>query len=338
MVVVLRLALLAAELAHQLHFHCVPDPQPHPIPSPPLFSDLQAPAGRRQSAGARQLALQPQITAVVTDRRSRTPQDLYAAITGLPVVKPAWVLACAAAKKQLPMHSQHLWLPPAAPGGPAAANVFAGLRVHLHGARQFTEPFGQLLQHAGGWAGGMLAPPLVCLYVLFVSIAGCSHHQLALTARLPTHLFTALCCTLQAPPLWAGWRRRQGVAAAYSSPAAISCCLMMTRLRTPAAARLQGTCAGWPAACASLCMTATGRSRWVVRWRQVVGCVLAERVLGLACEAPQRLWLPALGRDLLAQQHSTSNSSVAAPTHTGDGATGWLFRGCHWCHHHPCPA
>lgn len=40
---------------------------------PPMHC-LQTAAGRRQSAGARQLALQPAITAVVTDRRIRTPK------------------------------------------------------------------------------------------------------------------------------------------------------------------------------------------------------------------------------------------------------------------------
>ena len=39
-----------------------------------------------------------------------------------------------------------LWPPP---GGAPPPGVFAGLRLHLHGARQFTQPFGQLLQHAG---------------------------------------------------------------------------------------------------------------------------------------------------------------------------------------------
>lgn len=204
-----------------------------PVHARSLTPNLQTPAARRQSAGARQLALQPTITAVVTDRRSRTPKYLYAAIIGLPVVKPAWVLACAAAKKQLPMRSQHLWLPPAAPGGgpaaaAAAANVFAGLRVHLHGAKQFTEPFGQLLQHAGagpGWEGlqqpwlatgcslllqtaGRLPPPSVNNQLHTAGYSSNSPPNCRPTAH------PALLYFLQAPPWRAAWRHlRQGEAA-----------------------------------------------------------------------------------------------------------------------------
>ena len=68
---------------------------------------------------------------------------------------------------QLPMREGlHLWWTP--PAEPPAAGVFAGLRVHLHGARQFTQPFGQLLLHAGemwaGWQGAGIGakPSLVC--------------------------------------------------------------------------------------------------------------------------------------------------------------------------------
>ncbi len=43
-------------------------------PGCPGRTHLQTAAGRRQSAGARQLALHPAITAVVTDRRIRTPK------------------------------------------------------------------------------------------------------------------------------------------------------------------------------------------------------------------------------------------------------------------------
>ena len=58
--------------------------------------------------------------------------------------------------------SLHLWWTP--PAEPPAAGVFAGLRVHLHGARQFTQPFGQLLLHAGERGVARLHPRtwLVC--------------------------------------------------------------------------------------------------------------------------------------------------------------------------------
>lgn len=80
-------------------------PNPAPVPLLPSRSSLTvqavASAVRRQSAGARQLALQPAVTAVVSDRKVRTPKYIYAAIRGLPIVKPEWVLACAKARRQV---------------------------------------------------------------------------------------------------------------------------------------------------------------------------------------------------------------------------------------------
>lgn len=67
-------------------------PEPAPAPGAPA---------RRASAGGRALALQPAVTAVVSDRRIRTPKYLYAIIRCLPVLKPAWVLACAKARQQV---------------------------------------------------------------------------------------------------------------------------------------------------------------------------------------------------------------------------------------------
>ena len=88
----------------------------------------------------------------------RTPKYLYAVIKGLPVVKPEWVHACVAARRQLPMRDQQLLCSPAAEPPPP---VFAGLRIHLHGGRTFVQPFGLLLQHAGAELAPALEAPAI---------------------------------------------------------------------------------------------------------------------------------------------------------------------------------
>lgn len=48
---------------------------------------------------------------------------------------------------QAPFLKRHLLHPPARDS--IAPQAFAGVRVHLRGTKEFTQPFGQLLQHAG---------------------------------------------------------------------------------------------------------------------------------------------------------------------------------------------
>ncbi|KAK9835069.1 hypothetical protein WJX81_008452 [Elliptochloris bilobata] len=90
-----------------------------------------------------------------------------AVATGLPLLTPAWVAACAAAGARAPMSgAAHAWLP----RNPNPSRPLAGMRVHLAGAAGFVSQYGALLPHAGTsvvkklpaaiqWLGEPLAAP-----------------------------------------------------------------------------------------------------------------------------------------------------------------------------------
>lgn len=95
-----------AQIAGRIHSKlstAVTSPVPRSSSPCPLLPQTPAKA-RRQSAGARQLALHGErpIFAVISDKdRLRTPKYLYACARGLPVLRPSWVLQSAQAGRQV---------------------------------------------------------------------------------------------------------------------------------------------------------------------------------------------------------------------------------------------
>lgn len=81
----------------------------HTEPLNPMMSycALQAAVGARTPAspGAGQRSLH----AVIADEnKSRNVKWMYGELMGLPIVRPSWVKACAAAQRLLPMDHQHV--------------------------------------------------------------------------------------------------------------------------------------------------------------------------------------------------------------------------------------
>lgn len=68
----------------------------------------------------------------------------YAAVAGCPVVKRAWVEACVAAGKPLPMDGSLVWKAAQPP-----LRMFSGLRIVLHCPGSSAQHAEQLLRHAG---------------------------------------------------------------------------------------------------------------------------------------------------------------------------------------------
>ncbi len=92
-------------------------------------------------------APQAPVDAVVAGRPcERRAKWQLGVAAGLPLLKPAWAEACAAAGAAPPAAvPAHAWLPRQR----GLARPLAGLRVHLAGAEPFRAQYGALLPHAG---------------------------------------------------------------------------------------------------------------------------------------------------------------------------------------------
>eukprot|EP00887_Chlorella_sp_A99_P001413 scaffold8.g1413.t1 len=119
---------------------------------PPPRGAVPSPAAvgraRRESGGGGAVPPPPQLTAVISDRNTRTPKFIYACIVGLPVLMKQHLLVRPCLQRQQDAAA-------AAAGEPAG--VFGGLRVHVHAGQQFVGTFSALVQHAGATLVGAAA-------------------------------------------------------------------------------------------------------------------------------------------------------------------------------------
>lgn len=110
-----------------------------------------------RAAAAATLAAAMSVDVCIAPEERRTPKYLYAASQGCPVLTPEWVRACCAAGSVVvptggKARARYVLRPPQ----PALrqAPVFAGLRMHVAGSRDFVEQFSKVLKHAGERAWG----------------------------------------------------------------------------------------------------------------------------------------------------------------------------------------
>ena len=97
---------------------------------------------RRSSLGG---AAWQAVLAVIANTTSRTPKVMYACIKGIPTLKEAWLSACVAAHKLLPIAAFHQDVVQRADGHQA----FQGWAVHLAGSAAFQLTWSKLIRHAG---------------------------------------------------------------------------------------------------------------------------------------------------------------------------------------------
>jgi len=104
-------------------------------------------ANERAAHGGRARGAQAPVDAVIAGRPcERRAKWQLGVAAGLPLLKPAWAEACAAAGAAPPAAAaSHAWLP----RRHGLARPLAGLRLHLAGAEAFRAQYGALLPHAG---------------------------------------------------------------------------------------------------------------------------------------------------------------------------------------------
>ena len=114
----------------------------------------------------------------------RTLKVMYAHITGIPIIKDSWLLACVSAHRLLPFGEHQV----KGAQGSQGHQAFQGLCIHLAGPPAFQQNFGRLVQHAGGCSG--------CVYVtqyLHVPLGTCKNCCIHIS---PTHLAISICLPL----------------------------------------------------------------------------------------------------------------------------------------------